>query len=81
MFLGVLVVRGSAIEKRLAARLAEESRNALPPKAASIALIKTGGIISSAGLIMAATLGSLMAGDISLLVQLGFADPVLFRDA
>ena len=38
-----------------------------------IAIVQTGPIISSAGLIMAATLGSLMVGDITLLVQLGFA--------
>lgn len=57
----------------LAARLAEESQRADIREAARMAIVKTGGIISSAGLIMAATLGSLMAGEISLLVQLGFA--------
>ncbi len=57
----------------LAARLAEECRRAGVREAARAAVAKTGGIISSAGLIMAATLGSLMVGDISLLVQLGFA--------
>jgi len=57
----------------LAARMAEERRRAGVRAAARAAVAKTGGIISSAGLIMAATLGSLMVGDISLLVQLGFA--------
>ena len=57
----------------LAARLAEESRTKPLRAAARAAIVKTGGIISSAGLIMAATLGSLVVGDISLLVQLGFA--------
>ena len=37
------------------------------------AIIYTGPVISSCGLIMAATLGSLMVGDMALLQQLGFA--------
>lgn len=57
----------------LAARLSEESRRAGPREAARTAIIRTGGIISSAGLIMAAALGSLMISSISLFVQLGFA--------
>jgi len=69
----VLVAVGQDYNIFLAARLAEESRSAPPAEAARVALIKTGGIISSAGVIMAATLGSLMVGDIALLVQLGFA--------
>ena len=69
----VLVAVGQDYNIFLAARLAEESRTAGPRAAARTAIIRTGGIISSAGLIMAATLGSLMAGDITLLVQLGFA--------
>ena len=36
-------------------------------------LIFTGPVISSCGLIMAATLGSIMAADVQTLVQLGFA--------
>ena len=69
----VLVAVGQDYNIFLAARLAEESRRSDVRTAARIAIIKTGPIISSAGIIMAATLGSLMAGDISLLVQLGFA--------
>ena len=69
----VLVAVGQDYNIFLAARLAEESRTATPREAARIAIIRTGTIISSAGVIMAATLGSLMVGDISLLVQLGFA--------
>ena len=38
-----------------------------------MAVTRTGPVISSYGLIMAATPGSLMAGDLTLLVQLGFA--------
>ncbi len=37
------------------------------------AIVRTGSVISSCGLIMAATLGSLWAGGLSLLRQLGFA--------
>ena len=40
--------------------------------AVSDAIIRTGPVISSCGLIMAATLGSLWAGGLSLLRQLGF---------
>jgi len=69
----VMVAVGQDYNIFLAARLAEESRTAPPREAARIAIIRTGSIISSAGVIMAATLGSLMVGDISLLVQLGFA--------
>jgi len=57
----------------LAARIAEEARRRPPRKAVRVALVHTGPVISSCGVIMAATLGSLMVGDISLLVQLGFA--------
>lgn len=37
------------------------------------AIIRTGSVISSCGIIMAATLGSLWAGGLSLLMQLGFS--------
>ena len=54
-------------------RLAQEARR-LPVRLATCrAVIHTGPVISSCGLIMAATLGSLMAGDLQLLRQLGFA--------
>jgi RND superfamily putative drug exporter len=73
MLFVVMVAVGQDYNIFLAARLAEESRRADPREAARLAIVKTGGIISSAGLIMAATLGSLAVGDIMLLVQLGFA--------
>jgi RND superfamily putative drug exporter len=41
--------------------------------AVRLALTHTGPVISSCGLIMAATLGSLMAGELKLLRELGFA--------
>jgi RND superfamily putative drug exporter len=57
----------------LAARLVQEARLAPPREAVRRAVITTGPVISSCGLIMAATLGSLMVGRIDLLRQLGFA--------
>ena len=44
-----------------------------PRRACRHAIVYTGPVISSCGLIMAATLGSLMVGDMALLKQLGFA--------
>ena len=56
-----------------AARLSQEGL-ALPPREATErALVHTGPVISSCGLIMAATLGSMMVGDVKMLQQLGFA--------
>jgi RND superfamily putative drug exporter len=69
----VMVAVGQDYNIFLAGRLAEESLRAPPRQAARAAIIHTGGVISSAGLIMAATLGSLASGDLALLVQLGFA--------
>lgn len=69
----VLVAIGQDYNIFLAARLAQESLRVGPALAARIAAARTGGTISSAGLITACTLGSLMAGDLVLLVQLGFA--------
>jgi RND superfamily putative drug exporter len=57
----------------LAARYAEESRRHARRRAMRRALTFTGPVISSAGVIMAATLGSLMAGELVLMHQLGFA--------
>ncbi len=57
----------------LSARYAEESRRHGRRRAMRRALTFTGPVISSAGLIMAATLGSLMAGELALMHQLGFA--------
>jgi RND superfamily putative drug exporter len=56
-----------------ALRYEQEARSLPRKEAIQRALIFTGPVISSCGLIMAATLGSIMAGDIKLLVQLGFA--------
>ena len=53
----------------LTSRLAQEARRHAPREAVRRALIHTGPVISSCGLIMAATLGSLMVGKIVLLVH------------
>lgn len=57
----------------LAARLAQEARRYPARQAVARAVLHTGPVISSCGLIMAATLGSLMLGRVELLRQLGFA--------
>jgi putative drug exporter of the RND superfamily len=57
----------------LAARLGQEARRFPPRQAVAEAMIHTGPVISSCGLIMACTLGSLMVGHIQLLKQLGLA--------
>jgi RND superfamily putative drug exporter len=57
----------------LAARIKQEASRWPMVEATRRAVIHTGPVISSCGVIMAATLGSLMAGDLKLLLQLGFA--------
>ncbi|MFP3938585.1 MAG: MMPL family transporter [Phycisphaerae bacterium] len=57
----------------LTARYAEESSVHGVRRAMARAVTSTGPVISSAGLIMAATLGSMMVGDLLLMQQLGFA--------
>jgi len=72
----VMVAVGVDYSIFLAARMTEEARRpgvAGGAEAVRRALVRTGPVISSCGVIMAATLGSLMAGDLRLLKQLGFA--------
>lgn len=69
----VLVAVGQDYSIFFALRYEQEARRLPRKEAVERALIFTGPVISSCGLIMAATLGSIMAGDIKLLVQLGFA--------
>jgi len=68
----VMVAVGVDYNIFLAWRLAQEARRLEPKLAVCRAMIHTGPVISSCGLIMATTLGSLMAGDLQLLRQLGF---------
>jgi RND superfamily putative drug exporter len=69
----VLIAVGQDYSIFFAVRLAQEARELPCRDATKKALIFTGPVISSCGLIMAATLGSVMAGDVTLLIQLGFA--------
>ena len=69
----VLVAVGQDYSIFFAVRYAQEASRLPCAQATERALIFTGPVISSCGLIMAATLGSVMAGDVKLLVQLGFA--------
>lgn len=69
----VMVAVGQDYNIFLAARLAQEGARRPVRAATRRAIIHTGPVISSCGLIMAATLGSLMAGELGLLRQLGFA--------
>jgi len=69
----VMVAVGVDYSIFLAARVSQEARSVPPAEAARRAVIHTGPVISSCGVIMAAALGSLMAGELKLLVQLGFA--------
>ncbi len=57
----------------LTARIQEELRTLPPGPAIRRAVLHTGPVISSCGIIMAATLGSLMSGELRLMQQLGFA--------
>ena len=69
----VMVAVGVDYSIFLTARLKQEMRRAAGLQAIREAVIHTGPVISSCGVIMAATLGSPMAGDLKLLHQLGFA--------
>ena len=69
----VMVAVGVDYSIFLAARVSQEARGTPVHAAVRNAVVHTGPVISSCGLIMAATLGSLMAGELKLFVQLGLA--------
>jgi len=69
----VMMAVGQDYNIFLAARVSQEARHMKARRACRHAIVHTGPVISSCGLIMAATLGSLMVGDMALLQQLGFA--------
>jgi len=69
----VMVAVGVDYSIFLAARVRQEARLHPIGEATARAVIHTGPVISSCGVIMAATLGSLMAGDLKLFQQLGLA--------
>ncbi len=74
LFLFVIIVAvGQDYNIFLVTRLRQETEAHGPDEGTRRAVIRTGSVISNCGLIMAATLGSLWAGGLDLLRQLGFA--------
>lgn len=69
----ILVAMGEDYNVLLMARVDEEQRTHGAVKGVLVALIKTGSIISSCGIIMAGTFASLMTGTLMGIIQLGFA--------
>jgi len=69
----VMVAVGQDYNLFFAVRLAQESQGLDVAPATHRALVHTGRVISSCGVIMAATLGSMVVGEIRMLQQLGFA--------
>lgn len=74
LFLFVIIVAvGQDYNIFLVSRLFQESKHFDDNEATERSVSRTGSIISSCGVIMAATLGSLMASGLKLMEQLGFA--------
>lgn len=69
----LLIALGEDYNILLMARIVEEQRDHGPVDAIRVAMGKTGGIISSCGLIMAGTFAALMSGTLLGMVQMGFA--------
>jgi RND superfamily putative drug exporter len=69
----ILIAVGEDYNIFLMARIQEEEKVYGPVKGITVALERTGSIISSCGIIMAGTFSSLMAGSLVGMDQLGFA--------
>ncbi len=69
----ILVAVGEDYNIFLVSRVREEEKKHGPVGGVTAALTKTGGVITSCGLIMAGTFASLLAGSLAELKQMGFA--------
>jgi RND superfamily putative drug exporter len=69
----ILVAVGEDYNIFLVTRVREEERRSGPVAGVAEALRKTGGVITSCGLIMAGTFASLLAGSLAEVAQMGFA--------
>jgi RND superfamily putative drug exporter len=69
----ILIAVGEDYNIFLMSRVTEEERRHGPERGVTVALDRTGPIISSCGIIMAGTFASLLAGSLSEMKQLGFA--------